>query len=82
MKFGLSLPNKGDYGNIHKLVELAVSAEEAGWDGQRSNHLPSWRERVAPQRAGHPRCGHYLVPRGPSQARHPALCIVPRKACR
>jgi hypothetical protein len=33
MKFGLSLPNKGDYGNIHKLVELAVSAEEASWDG-------------------------------------------------
>lgn len=33
MKFGLSLPNRGDYGNIHKLVELAVLAEESGWDG-------------------------------------------------
>jgi alkanesulfonate monooxygenase SsuD/methylene tetrahydromethanopterin reductase-like flavin-dependent oxidoreductase (luciferase family) len=33
MHFGLSLPNRGDYGNIHKLVELAVSAEESGWDG-------------------------------------------------
>ena len=33
MKFGLSLPNHGDYGDIHKLIELAVLAEEAGWDG-------------------------------------------------
>lgn len=33
MKFGLSLPNHGDYGDIHRLIELAVLAEEAGWDG-------------------------------------------------
>jgi len=33
MKFGLSLPNHGDYADIHRIVELAVLAEEAGWDG-------------------------------------------------
>ena len=33
MKFGLSLPNHGDYGNIHRIVELAVLAEESGWGG-------------------------------------------------
>lgn len=33
MRFGLSLPNHGDYGNIHRMVELAVLAEEVGWDG-------------------------------------------------
>jgi alkanesulfonate monooxygenase SsuD/methylene tetrahydromethanopterin reductase-like flavin-dependent oxidoreductase (luciferase family) len=33
MRYGLSLPNHGDYGDIHRIVELAVLAEEAGWDG-------------------------------------------------
>jgi alkanesulfonate monooxygenase SsuD/methylene tetrahydromethanopterin reductase-like flavin-dependent oxidoreductase (luciferase family) len=33
MKFGLSLPNRGDYRDIHRMVELALLAEEAGWDG-------------------------------------------------
>jgi hypothetical protein len=33
MKFGLSLPNHGDYGDIHRIVELAILAEESGWDG-------------------------------------------------
>ena len=33
MKHGLSLPNKGDYSDIHRLVELATLAEESGWDG-------------------------------------------------
>jgi len=33
MKFGLSLPNHGDYGDIHRIVELAVLAEQVGWDG-------------------------------------------------
>jgi hypothetical protein len=33
MNFGLSLPNRGDYGGIHRMVELAVLAEETGWDG-------------------------------------------------
>ena len=33
MKYGLSLPNRGDYGDIHRMVELAVLAEESGWDG-------------------------------------------------
>jgi hypothetical protein len=26
-------PNHGDYGDIHRIVELAVLAEESGWDG-------------------------------------------------
>lgn len=34
MKFGLMLPNKGRvYGDVNLLVELAVSAEQAGWEG-------------------------------------------------
>lgn len=34
MKFGLMLPNKGrPYGDPNLLVELAVSAEQAGWEG-------------------------------------------------
>jgi len=33
MKFGLSLPNHGEYGDIHRLVELAQIAEDSGWDG-------------------------------------------------
>lgn len=34
MKFGLMLPNKGrKYGDVNLLVELAISAEEAGWEG-------------------------------------------------
>lgn len=33
MKFGLSLANHDDYGDIHRVVEFAILAEEAGWDG-------------------------------------------------
>ncbi|MGY5870917.1 MAG: LLM class flavin-dependent oxidoreductase [Candidatus Thorarchaeota archaeon] len=33
MKFGISLPNFGWFGDIDFLVEVAVEAEEAGWDG-------------------------------------------------
>jgi alkanesulfonate monooxygenase SsuD/methylene tetrahydromethanopterin reductase-like flavin-dependent oxidoreductase (luciferase family) len=34
MKFGLMLPNKGkNYGDINLLVELALSAGQAGWEG-------------------------------------------------
>jgi len=33
MKFGLSLPNHGEFGDIHRIVQLAILAEEAGWDG-------------------------------------------------
>jgi alkanesulfonate monooxygenase SsuD/methylene tetrahydromethanopterin reductase-like flavin-dependent oxidoreductase (luciferase family) len=34
MKFGLMLPNKGrPYGDGNLLVELALSAEQAGWEG-------------------------------------------------
>lgn len=33
MKFGLSLPNFGDYFHPNTLAELAVLAEDVGWDG-------------------------------------------------
>ncbi len=33
MKFGMSLPNFGIFGNIDLLIEMAIDAEEAGWDG-------------------------------------------------
>ena len=34
MKFGLMLPNKGrGYGDPNTLLELALSAEKAGWEG-------------------------------------------------
>lgn len=33
MRFGLSFPNFGDYAEPGVLVELAVAAERAGWDG-------------------------------------------------
>jgi len=33
MKFGLSLPNRGPFGDIHLIMDLAILAEEAGWDG-------------------------------------------------
>jgi len=33
MKYGINLPNFGWFGDIHKLIEIAVEAEDAGWDG-------------------------------------------------
>lgn len=33
MNFGLSLPNRGPFGDIHLILDLAILAEEAGWDG-------------------------------------------------
>jgi alkanesulfonate monooxygenase SsuD/methylene tetrahydromethanopterin reductase-like flavin-dependent oxidoreductase (luciferase family) len=33
MKFGLSLPNRGSFGDIHLILDLAILAEEVGWDG-------------------------------------------------
>jgi len=33
MKFGVYLPNFGPYGDARLLSDLAVSAEQAGWDG-------------------------------------------------
>ena len=33
MKFGLILPNHGEYGDIHRITALAVLAEESGWNG-------------------------------------------------
>lgn len=33
MRFGLSLPNHGGYGDIHRIIELALLAEGSGWDG-------------------------------------------------
>ena len=33
MKFGINLPNFGWFGDIQTLVEIAVEAEESGWEG-------------------------------------------------
>ncbi|MFW9909255.1 MAG: LLM class flavin-dependent oxidoreductase [Candidatus Thorarchaeota archaeon] len=33
MKFGMSLPNFGWFGNVDFLVDVAMEAEDAGWDG-------------------------------------------------
>jgi len=33
MKFGLSIPNKGQYSDINLLIEIAQQAEEVGWQG-------------------------------------------------
>ena len=42
MRFGLSVPNMGP---VHELVDLAVAAEAAGWDGVFLwDHLRYWRD--------------------------------------
>ncbi|MHA2085634.1 MAG: LLM class flavin-dependent oxidoreductase, partial [Candidatus Thorarchaeota archaeon] len=33
MKYGINIPNFGWFGDIDTLVEIAVEAEDAGWDG-------------------------------------------------
>ena len=33
IKYGLSVPNFGEYSNINLLMKLAKDAEKAGWDG-------------------------------------------------
>lgn len=33
MRFGLTIPNFGDYGDPRVLAALAHEAEESGWDG-------------------------------------------------
>ena len=33
MKFGITIPNFGDFGDARKLGDLAASAEQSGWDG-------------------------------------------------
>jgi alkanesulfonate monooxygenase SsuD/methylene tetrahydromethanopterin reductase-like flavin-dependent oxidoreductase (luciferase family) len=33
MRFGLSVPNFGDFGDPNAVVKLAIEAEAAGWDG-------------------------------------------------
>ena len=33
MKFGLDVATDGEYADPHKLVDLAMTAEQAGWDG-------------------------------------------------
>ncbi len=33
MRHGIYLPQIGSFGDVHTLVDLAVAAEEAGWDG-------------------------------------------------
>ncbi len=33
MKYGVSLLVHGEYRDIHRMIELALLAREAGWDG-------------------------------------------------
>ncbi|TFF93677.1 LLM class flavin-dependent oxidoreductase [Candidatus Thorarchaeota archaeon] len=33
MKYGISIPNFGWFGDVHTLVDFASEAEDAGWDG-------------------------------------------------
>ena len=33
MKYGVHLPNFGSFGDVHVLIDLAKTAEDAGWDG-------------------------------------------------
>ncbi len=33
MKFGIDLPNYGDFGDPALLLDLAIEAEAADWDG-------------------------------------------------
>ena len=33
MRYGIDVPNFGDFGNPRALADLAREAEEAGWDG-------------------------------------------------
>ncbi len=33
MKYGLSLPNSGTWGNVRVFAGLARLAEDSGWDG-------------------------------------------------
>ncbi|MGD9381955.1 MAG: LLM class flavin-dependent oxidoreductase [Candidatus Thorarchaeota archaeon] len=33
MKYGINIPNFGWFGDVNTLVEIAVEAEDAGWDG-------------------------------------------------
>lgn len=33
MKYGINIPNFGWFGDIHTLIDIAVEAEEAGWNG-------------------------------------------------
>ncbi|MFE9249640.1 LLM class flavin-dependent oxidoreductase [Streptomyces sp. NPDC007088] len=33
MRFSLNVPNFGDFADVHTFVRLAVTAEQAGWDG-------------------------------------------------
>lgn len=33
MKYGIHLPNFGSFGDVHVLIDLAKTAEAAGWDG-------------------------------------------------
>jgi alkanesulfonate monooxygenase SsuD/methylene tetrahydromethanopterin reductase-like flavin-dependent oxidoreductase (luciferase family) len=33
MRFGLSVPNFGEFGDVHRLADLAAEAESLGWDG-------------------------------------------------
>lgn len=48
MKFGIYLPNFGEYGDPHVLVELARIAEATGWDGFFPWDHIRWNEQAVP----------------------------------
>src|SRR5438067_4066679 len=49
MRYGVSMPNFADYGDVHTLVELAREAEAAGWDGFFLwEHMIFWRDLRVP----------------------------------
>ena len=49
MRYGVSMPNFADYGDVHTLVELAREAETAGWDGFFLwDHMIFWRDLRMP----------------------------------
>src|SRR5438067_11246278 len=49
MRYGVSMPNFADYGDVHTLVELAREAEAAGWDGFFLwEHMIFWRDLRMP----------------------------------
>lgn len=48
MKFGVYLPNFGEYGDPNVLVELALAAEEAGWDGFFPWDHIRWQDQAIP----------------------------------
>ncbi len=53
VSYAIGLPNVGEFGEPSVLVDLAVAAEKAGWDGvylwdHVLYHEPSWPVRSMP----------------------------------